>query len=189
MPDLKPWRTLHTKLLLDCAPWLRVYSEKVELPDGRVVNDYLRLEQPDFVMIVPVRSGGEIGLIRCYKHGVGAVDMQPPAGYIEPDEDVLITAQRELLEETGCQAESCFELGSYVISGNRGTGRAHLYLATGCQQVVEPDAGDLEEQEVVWLSLEEVRRRWTDGKFSQIVTAAALGLALNRLGIEDIDPP
>ena len=189
MSDLKPWRTLHTKLLLDRVPWLRVYSEKVELPDGRVVDGYLRLEQPDFVTIVPIRYGREIGLIRCYKHGVGAVDMQPPAGYVEKDEDVLLTAQRELLEETGCQAEAWLGLGSYVISGNRGASRAHMYLATGCQQVVEPDSGDLEEQEVVWLSLEEVQRRWTDGKFSQMATVAALGLAFNRLGMEDIDLP
>lgn len=187
MPDLKPWKTLHTKLLLDRVPWLRVYSEKVELPDGRVVDDYLRLEQPDFVMIVPVRNECEIGLIRSYKHGVGAVDMQPPAGYVEKGEDILTTAQRELLEETGCQAEAWFELGSYVISGNRGTGKAHLYLATGCRRVVEPDPGDLEEQEVIWLSLEEVQQRWTDGKFSQMATVAALGLAINRLGMEDID--
>ena len=189
MPDLKPWKTLYTKLLLDRVPWLRVYSEKVELPDGRVVDGYLRLEQPDFVVIVPIRSEREIGLIRCYKHGVGAVDMQPPAGYIEADEDVMVTAQRELLEETGCQAEAWFELGSYVISGNRGAGRAHMYLATGCQQVVEPDSGDLEEQEVIWLSLEEVQQRWADGKFSQMATVAALGLAFNRLGMEDIDLP
>ena len=189
MPDQRPWRILRTKLLLDRDPWMRVYSEKVELPDGRVVEGYLRVEQPDFVSIVPVRSGREIGLIRGYKHGVGAVDMQPPAGYVEKGEDVLITAQRELLEETGCQAEAWFELGSYVVSGNRGAGKAHIYLATGCQQIVEPDSGDLEEQEVVWLSLEEVKQRWIDGKFSQMATVAALALAFNRLEMEDIDLP
>ena len=187
MPDLRPWRILRSKLILDRTPWMRVFSEEVELPDGRVVDGYLRVEQPDFVIIVPVRSECEIGLIRGYKHGVGAVDMQPPAGYVEKGEDVLIAAQRELLEETGCQAETWFELGSYVISGNRGAGRAHMYLAIGCQQIIEPDSGDLEEQEVVWLSLEEVQQRWTDGKFSQMTTVAALGLAFNHLGMEDID--
>ena len=187
MPDQRPWRILRSKLLLDRIPWMRVYSEKVELPDGRVVEGYLRVEQPDFVSIVPVRSGREVGLIRGYKHGVGAVDMQPPAGYVEKGEDVLITAQRELLEVTGCQAEAWFELGSYVISGNRGAGKAHMYLATGCQQIVEPDPGDLEEQEVVWLPLKEVQQRWTDGKFSQMATVAALALAFNRLGMEDIN--
>ena len=92
MPDQRPWRILSTKLLLDQVPWMRVYSEKVELPDGRVVEGYLRVEQPDFVSIVPIRSGREIGLIRGYKHGVGTVDMQPPAGYVEKGEDILITA-------------------------------------------------------------------------------------------------
>ena len=64
-----------------------------------------------------------------------------------------------------------------------------MYLATGCHQVVEPDSGDLEEQEVVWLSLEEVHRRWTDGKFRQMASVAALALAFNRLGMEDMNLP
>ncbi|HEY43092.1 MAG TPA: NUDIX hydrolase [Anaerolineae bacterium] len=184
MSDLKPWKTLRSKLLLDHSPWLRVYEDQVALPDGRVIDGYIRLEEPDFVIVVPVQADGLIGLIRSYKHGIGAVDLQPPAGYLESDEDTLIAAKRELLEETGCEAEGWEKLGSYVISGNRGSGWAHLFLAIDCKQVTQPDSGDLEEQEVIWLPIDDVHRLWTEGEFGQVSTAAAIGLALARLKME-----
>jgi ADP-ribose pyrophosphatase len=181
MSDLKPWKILHSKLLLDRSPWLRVHEDQVALPDGRIIDGYIRLEEPDFVVVVPVQADGLIGLIRSYKHGIGAVDLQPPAGYLESDEDKLIAAKRELLEETGCEAEGWEKLGSYVISGNRGAGWAHLFLAIGCEQVTQPDSGDLEEQEMIWLPFDDVHRLWTEGEFSQVTSVAAIGLALARL--------
>ena len=181
MADLKPWKILRSKLLLDRSPWLRVHEDQVALHDGRVIDGYIRLEEPDFVIVVPVRADGLIGLIRSYKHGIGTVDLQPPAGYLEPDEDILTAAKRELLEETGCEAEGWEKLGSYVISGNRGSGWAHLFLATSCQQVIQPDSGDLEEQEVIWFPIDDVQRLWIEDEFNQVTTAAAIGLALARL--------
>jgi ADP-ribose pyrophosphatase len=171
-------------LILDRSPWLRVHEDQVALPDGQIVDGYIHLEQSDFVIVVPVQAGGLIGLIRSYKHGVGAVDLHPPAGYLEAGEDPLDTAKRELLEETGCEAEGWDELGSYVVSGNRGSGLAHIFLATDCQQISLPDSGDLEEQEVVWLPVDNVYRLWTDGKFGQVATVAAIGLSLARLKME-----
>jgi ADP-ribose pyrophosphatase len=184
MSDFKSWKIIHRKLILDRSPWLRVHEDQIALPDGQIVHGYLHLEQPDFVIVVPVQASGLIGLIRSYKHGVGAVDLHPPAGYLETGEDVLSAAKRELLEETGCEAEGWDELGSHAVSGNRGSGVAHIFLAIDCQQVSLPDSGDLEEQEVVWLPVDDVYKLWTAGKFSQVTTVAAIGLSLDRLKIE-----
>ena len=86
MPQLESWRTLNRNLLLDCSPWMRIYADDVELPNGRIVEGYLRLESPSYVMIVPVDRKNRVGLIRSYKRGVDAIDIQPPAGIIENDE-------------------------------------------------------------------------------------------------------
>lgn len=178
---MEEWKTLRRELLLDRRPWLRVLSDDVELPDGTVVEGYLRLETPDYVVIVPVDREGRIGLVRSYKRGLEAVDIQPPAGIIEPDEAPLETARRELLEELGCEAASWEGLGDYVLAGNLRGGLAHLFLARGCRQVAEPDPGDLEQQEVLWWPRDRVRQRWQRGEFGQLGSAAALGLALTRL--------
>jgi len=178
---MRPWRTLRSQTLLERPPWLRVLAEDVELPDGRIVEGYLRLETPDYAVIVPVDEAGRIGLIRSYKRGPDAIDLQPPAGIIEPGELPGEAARRELREETGCTADQWTGLGNYVLSGNMRGGSAHLFLATGCRQVAEPDSGDLEEQQVLWLPAGEVARIWRSGQLAQLGTAAALGLALAHL--------
>jgi ADP-ribose pyrophosphatase len=181
MSELQHWQTLERRLLLDRSPWMRVYEDDVELPDGRVVHDYLRLETPSYTMIVPFDDAGQIGLVRSYKRGVEAVDLQPPAGLLEAGEDPLDCAHRELLEELGCQAIQLHPLGAFVLSGNYHAGIAHFFLATGCRQVAKPDSGDLEEQQVIWLPWREARERWAAGEFQQIGAVAALGLAFNAV--------
>jgi ADP-ribose pyrophosphatase len=181
MSDIKPWKTLQTRVLFEREPWLRVLADDVELPDGRVVEDYLRLEAPDFVAIVAIHASGEVAMLRCYKHGVGTVDEQLPAGYIEGGEEPLETAKRELLEETGCVADDWRALGHFVISGNRGINTAHVFLANDCRQVDSPDSGDLEEQELFWMAQDELRRRLAAGSYQQILTVACLGLAFAYL--------
>lgn len=178
---MKPWKTLKSRIVYQADPWLRVVADDVLLPDGRRVTDFLRLEAPDFAAIVPLNDHDEIGLLRSYKHGVGGIDLQPPAGYLEPDEDPLQAAKRELLEETGCCAEHWKSFGKFVVGGNRGAGHAHLFLATGCRIIAEPDSGDLEEQEMQWIPRSEVQRRWMQGEFQQLAAIAALGMALAHL--------
>ena len=191
MTQLKPWRTLERRLLLERPPWMRVYEDDVALPNGQTVLGYLHRETPGYAMIVPVDHQGHIGLVRSYKRGVDGIDLQPPAGVLAEGEDPLTCAQRELLEETGSTAEHIYTLASPVISGNYFAGRAYMYLAVGCQVVAEPDSGDLEEQQVVWMPLSEVYEKWAEGSFQQISTLAALGLAFAHLETLQIkfDPP
>ena len=181
MASLKKWKILQTRALLDKPPWLKVLADKVELPDGRVVDDYLRLETPNYVMIAAISTEGEFGLIRSYKHGVQEIDLQPPAGYLEGEEDPLEGAKRELLEETGCVSEDWTSLGAFALAGNRGAGWAHLFLAQRCHPIREPNPGDLEEQEVVWMSPDQINTKLRNGEIRQLGSAATLGLALYLL--------
>ena len=180
------WKTLRRTYLLDRSPWLKVYEDQVALPDGEIVDGYLHMQTPGYAMIVPVNARKEIGLIRSYKRGVDGLDMQPPAGVLEDGEDPFDTAKRELLEETGCRANAWEKLGEFVLSGNYGAGNAYIYLATECTRIQEPDAGDLEEQEVIWLPTELVIDLYKKGRFQQMGAVAALGLAFARLGTSGV---
>lgn len=179
--DHKPWKTLHRQVLLDRAPWLKVLADDVELPNGRRVDGYLRLETRDHVVVVPLTTQGDVVLLRSYKRGPDAIDLQPPAGIIEPGERPQAAAERELHEETGYAASAWTPLGIFVLAGNIGAGWAHLFLAQGCRAVAEPASGDLEDQEIVLLPIEEARRQWRGGEFLQLGSVAALGLAFDRL--------
>jgi ADP-ribose pyrophosphatase len=175
------WEIVQRKILLDRKPWMRVLAEDVRLPDGRNIPDYLHRELPDFVVILAQLSWGEIGLIRSYKHGLREVDIQPPAGYLEPGEGPLACAQRELREETGLTSPRWLSPGEFSLSGNRGGCTVHILLAKSCQIASAPVSDDLEEQEVPWLPIEQIREMWLRGSFKQLGSIAALGLALTHL--------
>lgn len=180
--ELTPWQVLRTQLLLDCSPWFRVVADDLLLPDGQRVENFYRIEAPDFVMIFALGDDGRVLALRGYKHGVGRVVFQLPAGYMDrANESPLACAQRELLEETGHVADEWRSLGSLSVDGNRGLGRAQLFLAQGLRAVAPPDSGDLETLVIEWLPLDELRRRWRAGEFDNATATATIGLALDAL--------
>lgn len=182
MAELKPWRVLETRVLLDCSPWFRVVADDLMLPDGERVQNFYRIPAPDFVIILPVTEERHVLTLWGYKHGSGQVIAQLPAGYMDrPQESPLACAQRELEEETGYQAREWQALGCLTVDGNRGLGRAHMFLAQGLEQVAAPDSGDLETWVMRWLSLEELRHNWRQGEFDNTAATALIGLALDAM--------
>ena len=174
---IKPWRTLERRVLVDRKPWFKVGEETVELPDGRVVDDFGFIDMVDFAVIVPITADGETILIRSYKHGIRAVSLSLPAGGFHSGEAPLIGAQRELREETGYEADRWEPLGRFVIDPNYGCGAMHAFIAHGAHQVTDPNSGDLEEQELVVLPFPEAVARLRGGEILHLGSAAALSLA------------
>lgn len=181
---MESWETLERRTLLDRPPYLTVYADDVKLPNGEIVRNYLRLATPDFVVIVPVRTDGKIGMIQSYKRGLEAIDLQPPSGVIEPGEDPFQAAHRELLEETGCRASDWQSLGNFVVLGNMRGGLVSIFLAREAEIVQEAESGDLEQQAVIWYEPRELYTRWRLGQLGQLSSTAALGLAFAQLAME-----
>ncbi|MEZ4709574.1 MAG: NUDIX hydrolase [Caldilineaceae bacterium] len=161
--------------------FLTVENHTVELPDGRVIEEWPWLITPDYVNVVAITNEDEFICFRQTKYAVKGVAMAIVGGYLEPGEKPLRAAQRELLEETGYQAPEWYELGSYVVDGNRGAGTAHLFLALQAQWVQPIHADDLEEQELLLLRQNRVEAALAAGEFKVLPWAAAVALALQHL--------
>src|SRR5512139_728419 len=101
---MQSWKTLSRRVILEHSKYLVVEEHAVELPDGRVIEDWPWLITPDFVNVVAVTEGGQFLCFRQTKYGIEGDSLAPVGGYLEPGEDPLVAAQRELLEETGYQA-------------------------------------------------------------------------------------
>lgn len=176
------WQVIARRLVVDRSPWLRVYDEDVRLPDGMIITNFTRVEQPPFIMIFALREDGRVGLVRQYRQAVGDYILELPAGHIEDDEEPLAAAQRELREEVGLEARNWQFLSRFVMDVNRECGWGCAYLAQGAYQAaVEPLHGDLGDLTIHFLPLEEVHRIWAAGEFVSAATSLAIGLALNAL--------
>ena len=153
----------------------------VELPDGRMIDDWPWVESREFANVVAVTESGLFLVFRQTKYAVDGPTLGPVGGYLEPGEDPLATAKRELREETGYDAPEWTALGRYAVDGNRGCGVGHLYLAHRARKVAEPAADDLEEQELLTLTRDEVEAALLAGGFGVLSWAAVVALALLAL--------
>ncbi len=96
-----PWETLSYQQVID-TPYLKIRCEQVAVPNGPVIPDYYIIENRGWVGIVPLTEDGHFLINNQYKHGIGSEVLEFPAGGIDSHEDdPVITARRELMEETG----------------------------------------------------------------------------------------
>ena len=179
------WITRSKKILLTFGKFLRVEEHEVELPDGRVIADWPWLIGPDFVNVLAMTEAGRFLVFRQGKYGLKGESLAPVGGYIEPGEDPLVAARRELLEETGYEAAEWLDLGQYLVDPNRGVGTGYLYLARGARQVTEASGGDLEEQQLLTMSLDEIMEAARTGQFRCMAWVANVTAALLHLARED----
>jgi len=178
---MPPWKTLARKLLLDHSKFLKVEDHTVELPDGRVIENWSHVIMPDYACIVARDDDDRFLFFRQTKYVIEGETLAPAGGYLEPGEAPLAGAQRELLEETGCVAREWISLGAYSVDANRGCGTANFFLALGVQHVRDRHADDLEEQTVVWLARAELEDALSAGEFKELAWVAIVALALCRL--------
>jgi 8-oxo-dGTP pyrophosphatase MutT (NUDIX family) len=180
---MQTWKTLDRRRVHQTGDgrFLVLEHHTVQLPDGRVIDDWPWVVTPSFVNVVAETPDGRFLVFRQTKYAVDGVTLAVPGGYLEPGEDPDVAVQRELLEETGYRAAEWRFLGRYVVDGNRGSGWAHLYYARGAVPAQAIDADDLEEQQMLLLTRAELAAALARGEFQVLPWAAAVALALAHL--------
>ena len=177
---MQSWKTIKRDTILNFNKFLSIEAHTVELPNGRIIDNWPWIVTPDFVNVVAVDENGRFLIFRQTKYAIDGASFAPIGGYLEPGEEPLQAAQRELLEETGYTANNWHYLGSYAVDGNRGVGKAHFFLAQNAQPTTEINADDLEEQELLFLTHEEVSAALTSGYFKVLPWAAIIALVSIR---------
>lgn len=178
---MESWKTLSRRVILDYSKFLTVEEHAVELPDGQVITDWPWVITPDFVNVVVVTQEGRFLCFRQTKYGLEGTSIAPVGGFLDPGEEPLAAAQRELREETGYEAAVWIPLGSFRMDPNRGCGTGHLFLAQQARHVTDPVADDLEEQELLLLTRAELEAALDAGEFKTLAWAAVVALALRSL--------
>jgi ADP-ribose pyrophosphatase len=138
LPDLPHEEQTGSSRAFD-GKMLRVRVDEVRLPSGRQSVREI-VEHQGSVVIVPVTADDEVIMIRHYRHATGRTLLELPAGLIDPGEEILETARRELLEETGYAAGTLRHVTTVYVSPGYSEERTSIVLAEECVAVAhEPD--------------------------------------------------
>ena len=178
---LRVWKTLSRETILNHGKFLTIENHVIELPNGTIIPDWAWIIIPDAAIVLPVTPEGKFLCFRQTKYAVQGTSLAPVGGMIEENEDPFDAAKRELCEEMGCEASNWINLGSYVLDPNRGIATMHLFLALDARQVTEPDSDDLEDQELLVLSKDEIKKSLHEGEFKIVAWAAVVALSLDYL--------
>ncbi len=157
---------------------MEVRVDEVRLANGRHSTREL-IRVVDAVLMLPLLDDDTVLLIRQYRKGPEVDLLELPAGKIDPGEDPLTAAHRELVEETGYRAGRLEHLSSIYTCPGFCNELIHLYLATELTRE-RPRPDDDELIRIVPTSLAEIVRMLTDGSLVDGKSVAALGLFLLR---------
>ena len=183
MSNDRKWKVIDSEYLFR-EPWLTVRRDHVELPNGNRIPQYYVLEYPNWVNTIAITKDKKFIFVRQYRHGLQCTSMELCAGVTEKEDDSpMISAQRELLEETG------YGNGNWVkfmeTSANPGTHTniTFCYLATDVEKISDQNLEPTEDISVHLLSIDEVKELLLNDKIVQSMHAAPLWkyLAINHL--------
>lgn len=154
---------------------INLRRDEVILPNGRTGMREV-VEHPGAVAVVPVTKEGNIILVRQFRHPIGQVILEIPAGKLDPGEAPADCAVRELAEETGFRANKLRKLTAMYTTPGFSNEIIHLYLA---QDLVEsdkqPDEDEFIHTEV--FTSEQVHQMMASGELCDAKSLVALCLA------------
>ena len=172
-----------------------VRTDKVRMPDGELAERDVVIH-PGAVAVLALDDAQQVLLIRQYRHPVGRLLWEIPAGLRDVSgEPPWATARRELLEEAGYRAQDWRVLADYYTSPGFSTERLRVFLARDLEFVPESERDFVpegEETQLVpaWLPLDEAVRKVFAGELHNGVAALAIlaGYAARSEGYKRLRP-
>ena len=157
---------------------LCIEKKMVPLPKGGFV-ERLVVHPGDAVAILPLRGDSGVYLIRQYRYAIDQYIYEAPAGTLNPGEDPLDTARRELIEETGFQAETFISRGFIYTTPGFTDEKIHLFEAHSLTPSCKYEKDEDEIIEVQKVEQNELFGMIADGR---ICDAKTICLAYRCLG-------
>lgn len=177
--DESRWRVTSSSYVVD-TQHLRLRKDRIQLSDGRVIEDYYVRESRGFAVVFATERDGRVILVRQYKHGIGKALLELPAGAIDPGEEPLQTAIREFAEETG-YAGSMQHVRTFCTDPTNANTVAHLFYAPDVRLAGKQRLGLGEDITVELATLDELHAMVRDGTIDSAPHVASIYVMLDRL--------
>ena len=158
------WTKLSERTILD--GWRKIVGRRYRTPDGVEREFEIKIEE-DTAVVIALTTSRDVVLVREYRPGPEEALLELPGGAIDPGEGPLDAARRELLEETGYQADDLRPVGSMADCAYS-TRVRHVFVAEQATRVRDPAPHDGEFPEVVLMPLEEFRDHLRSGRLTDV---------------------
>lgn len=181
IPELKPWERLEHELVGDFRIF-QLAKESFIKPDGSTHSFYV-LYSSDWVNIVPITPEGRVVLIKQFRPGSMEVTIEVPGGMVDQtDNDPCQAAKRELMEETGYEAETIIKTATIRPNPAILRNRCHQFIALNARPTGQThfDSGEyVVTFEADWNDVEKMMQ---DGRIDHALVLNALNSAKSFLG-------
>lgn len=147
--------------------WMNLFLDDVELSSGRVISDYHVIDfERDGVATVVTDIDNKILMVKSDRYTINKFQWELPAGDGDIGEDILQTAEREVIEETGYKIKNMELLYTFHPLVGISNKKFHVVLASVAEKVGEPDPHEI--AEIRWFSQVEIdlairNKELTDG--------------------------
>ncbi len=159
------------------SPYLRVMEKDVDLGGRRGVEKFWSVRTYGYAAILAVTTDGMIPLVRQFRPAVETMVLELPSGGIDAGETPEEAARRELLEETGWQADELVALGQLHVDSGRLETQQWAYFAPNVRLIDEVPTAE-EELELLFVEPSELMRLVLAGEFNHSLHVATVGLAV-----------
>ncbi len=185
MSEENPWRTLSSEIKYD-NPWIEVTEHQVIAPAGSP-GIYGTVHFKNLAVgVLVIGEEGETWLVGQYRYAGDVYTWEIPEGGGPRDVEPLISAQRELMEETGIQARNWQKLLEMDLSNSTTDEHAVVFVATGLR-FGEATPEETELLTLRKLAFPELYAMVLDGRIADVMTVAAVLKA--RLMWEELSLP
>ncbi len=153
------WSTLGRTTLFE-GPIFDVISVERQAPDGRV-GSFIEVDAPQWATVIPWFRDEEgvphFIMVKQYRHGSDQVTIEFPAGTVDPGEEPLVAALRELREETGYVPTGEVSLiGEVSPNPAFMNNRALFFLVEGVKKVGDQELDPNEQLDILKIPVSEV---------------------------------
>ena len=170
---IKKWKTLASKKLYDLRI-MQVWANQRQHPIKETDSEFYAIHSNDWINVVAVTPENKIVMVTQFRHGNEEITIEVPGGLVDDGEEPIISAARELKEETGYTSDPLIKIGAVSPNPALFNNVTHTFLALNAEQKLEQALDGNEDIEISLHSLEEIDQMIQSGKITHSLTINAI---------------